>query len=86
MNTADLARRAYARPDAPQRNLRGIEYDVFARVTRALIEAWNGRELDHPGLVRALHDNSRLWHTLAADLLEPGNALPRSEGAADLSL
>lgn len=76
MHTAQMARSAYARPDAPQRSPRTVEYDIFARVTRALTEAWSRRTYDHPGLVRALHDNGRLWRALAADLAEPGNALP----------
>jgi flagellar protein FlaF len=76
MNTAQMARTAYARPDAPQRNPRAVEYDIFARVTRALHDAWERRDTDHPALVRALHDNGSLWRTLAADLAEPGNALP----------
>ena len=76
MQTAQLARSAYARPDAPARNARAVEYDLFARVTRALAEAWPRRAADHPALARALYDNGRLWRTLAADLAEPGNALP----------
>ncbi|MFN3971528.1 MAG: flagellar biosynthesis regulator FlaF [Gemmobacter sp.] len=76
MNTAQLARSVYARPDAPQRNPRAVEYDLFARITRALSDAWAAREADHPALVRALHDNGRLWRTLAGDLAEPGNGLP----------
>jgi flagellar biosynthesis activator protein FlaF len=76
MNTAQMARSAYARPDAPQRGLRAVEYDIFARVTRALSDAWARREADHPALVRALHDNGSLWRTLAVDLADPANALP----------
>jgi flagellar biosynthesis activator protein FlaF len=76
MNTAQMARSVYARPGSPQRTPRAVEYDIFARVTRALTEAWTLREADHPALVRALHDNGRLWRTLAADLAEPGNSLP----------
>lgn len=76
MNTAQMARSAYARPDAPQRSPRAVEYDIFARVTRALTDAWARHEADHPALVRALHDNGSLWRTLAADLAEPGNSLP----------
>ncbi|QYK41587.1 MAG: flagellar biosynthesis regulator FlaF [Paracoccaceae bacterium] len=76
MQTAQVARAAYARPDAPLRDPRTVEYDIFARVTRALAEAWDRRKVDHSGLAQALHANARLWRTLAADLAEPGNALP----------
>lgn len=75
-STADLARGTYARPDAPARNARAIEYDIFARVTRAITQAMRPERPDFPALVRALHDNGRLWRMLAADLAEPGNALP----------
>jgi flagellar biosynthesis activator protein FlaF len=68
---------AYARPDAPVRAPRTIEYDLFARVTRQVSAAFAGRERDHAGLVRALHDNSQLWRTLAADVAGSGNGLPQ---------
>jgi flagellar protein FlaF len=76
MNAIAQAHSAYARPDAPQRSSRGIEYDLFARVTRQLGEAASGRARDFAALTRALHDNLRLWRTLAVDVAEPGNGLP----------
>lgn len=76
MDTAHLARAAYARPDAPARSPRAVEYAAFARVTHALAEGWAARSVRPAALAQALHDNGRLWRTLAADLAEPGNALP----------
>lgn len=67
---------AYARPDAPVRSPRAIEYDLFAKVTRAITAAVSRGAADRPALVRALHDNARLWRTLAIDVADPGNVLP----------
>ncbi|MFN4170933.1 MAG: flagellar biosynthesis regulator FlaF [Pseudorhodobacter sp.] len=78
MTSLSLAIDAYARPDAPLRNSRTIEYDLFARVTRRLTLASRAREADFPALVAALHENDRLWRTLAVDVADPGNALPAS--------
>lgn len=74
MNT--LVHEAYARPDAPARNVRAIEYDLFARMTRRLSVAWAQRKENHAALVGALHDNGRMWRTLAVDVADVGNALP----------
>jgi flagellar protein FlaF len=73
-----MARSAYGRPDAPARNHRTVEYDLFAQMTSSLTAAWKARTKDHSGLVRAIYDNTRLWRTLAVDVAEPGNALPEA--------
>ncbi len=69
---------AYGRPDAPVRTNRASEYDLFARVTRAITAAVARGATDRPALVRALHDNTKLWRALAIDVADPGNALPAS--------
>lgn len=80
MTPSNLAHSAYARPDAPARSPRTIEYDLFARVTRALSAATAAKgaakHADIATLARALHDNGRMWRVLACDVAEPGNALP----------
>jgi flagellar protein FlaF len=73
--SSELAHSAYARPDAPQRAPRALEYDAFALVTRRLAAA-PGASAGFPRLAAALDDNRRLWRTLAADVADPGNALP----------
>jgi flagellar protein FlaF len=73
-----LAHSAYSRPDAPARNSRTVEYDLFAQVTRNLNAAWLTRKQNHAGLVTALYENNRLWRILAVDVAEPGNALPEA--------
>ena len=72
------AQTAYARPDAPARSPRTVEYDLFARATRRLASAWADRKADHPALVQALHDNRALWQAMAVDVAGPGNALPKA--------
>ncbi len=76
MTDGTMLRDTYARPEAPARTPRAIEYDLFARNTGALQQAWARRREDFAGLAAALHANSRLWSVLAADVAEPGNALP----------
>ena len=76
MHSPDIARHAYASPAAPVRTARATEYDLFARVTGRLKAGATNPDAAFPELVRALHDNRRLWLALAADAAEPGNQLP----------
>lgn len=71
------ARAAYARPEAPGRTPRAIEYELLARITQRLSEGWARRKSDLPGLLAALDDNLRLWSRLAADVSGDGNGLPQ---------
>jgi flagellar protein FlaF len=66
----------YARPESPHKTPRALEYELLARVTKALASAWASRKSDFSGLMTALDENLRLWATLAADVAEPGNGLP----------
>lgn len=69
------AQAAYARPEAPQKSPRAVEYDLLARTTKALSQAVQPGGT-YPALIAALDDNQRLWSTLAADVAEPENGLP----------
>jgi len=71
-----LARAAYAAPDAPTRTPRGLEYDLFARITHRIRAASAQGRAGFPALAAALHDNRRLWTALAADVAAPDNGLP----------
>ena len=77
MNAQSLAQRAYAAENAPTRSARSIEYEVVARVTHRIKAAVEKGPTCFPELARALHDNVELWTTLAADVSDAGNALPR---------
>ena len=69
-----MARRAYAPTAAPTRSERSIEYQVIARITyrmKTAIEADNRIKL-----IDALHENRKLWRTLALDVADVDNLLP----------
>lgn len=72
------ARAAYARPEAPGRTPRAVEYDLLARVTRRLTETAPQRETDLPAFLAALDDNQRVWATFAVAVADPANALPEA--------
>lgn len=77
MTAQSLAQTAYAAPTAPTRTGRGLEYDLFARITHRLKSAVesDGRRA-RGAMIRALYDNRRLWTVLATDVADPGNQLP----------
>lgn len=70
------ARAVYARPEAPQRTARALEYDLLARTTQRLSTAWTERDKSFSKLMSAVDENLRLWATLASDVAETGNPLP----------
>lgn len=70
------ARSVYARPEAPQKTPRSLEYELLARITQRLTKAWASRDASYPELIAALDENLRLWSTLASDVATPGNTLP----------
>jgi len=77
MSTAALAQSLYGTPKQEIATSRGTEYRAFARMTAQLAEQVAKPDgQDFPGMVRALHDNQRMWMTLAADVAEDGNRLP----------
>lgn len=77
MTAHSQALRAYGQASTPTRTPRGVEYEVFARVTRRLVDATRkDRKTDFPTIVRAVHDNRQLWTILAADVAGEGNSLP----------
>lgn len=75
MNSYAMAQRAYAPTAAPTRSNRSIEYDVIARITFRLKEAITRN--DFPQLLDALHENRKLWRTLAIDVADNENGLPQ---------
>ncbi len=73
-----LAHSAYARPEAPARTARGIEYDLLARTTQRLAAAWSARDRNFPALAAALSANQQVWSAFAVDVADPDNQLPQS--------
>jgi flagellar protein FlaF len=74
--TSLAARSGYARPEAPQKTPRALEYDLLARSTQRLGAAWANRKTDYPALMQALDENQRVWTTLAVDVADAANGLP----------
>jgi flagellar biosynthesis activator protein FlaF len=77
------------------RSPRELEYEILSRVTGRLATALakpatrsggSGVLRITPELAEALHQNTRLWTTLAADLAHPDNGLPAGLRAGLLSL
>lgn len=69
---------------------RQAEYRVFARATHRLSDSSaryaGGDKLAFFRLAEAVHDNLRLWLTLATDLATEGNGLPEALRANLISL
>jgi flagellar protein FlaF len=76
MNATLHAFSAYGRASTPMRTDRGIEFEVFAQVTRAISAASKGGRDSFPELALALHTNRRLWIAVAVDVSDPDNELP----------
>jgi flagellar biosynthesis activator protein FlaF len=77
MNIATHAQSLYGQSRS-LKTPRDLEYEVFARLTGRLKTARTpGRGQLTPDLIAALHDNRRLWTTLAMDLAHPDNAFPQ---------
>jgi flagellar protein FlaF len=76
MNAFAMAQRAYAPTTAPTRSDRSVEYDVIARITSRLKNAMTAD--NYPKLIEALHENNALWRTLAIDVADAANGLPKN--------
>lgn len=77
MNAIQQARHAYNTEAQAIKTPRSTEYDAFARVTQALKAAADKGERGFPDLAGAIHHNRRLWTTLAADVADKANGLPK---------
>ena len=72
MNATLLAHQAYAPVRPAIQTPRAIEAHVITDITTRL----SRKTADFPTLVRAVHDNRRMWTTLAVDVADPDNRLP----------
>lgn len=77
MNARNLAMRAYSGNAAPTRAPRGAEYEVIARITHRMKNAAMQGQMGFAALVDALQENRKLWKTLAIDVADSENALPK---------
>lgn len=81
-----MSLRAYQAAAQRAESPRELEYRLFGQVTRALMTAAEADEQDFATRIDALDWNRRLWSTLARDVSEPGNGLPRPLKAQIVSL
>lgn len=77
MNAQILAKSAYTTQQPALRTPRGIEAEIFTRITANLSRAVSGKG-SFAALATALNENRRFWTALAADVAEEGNTLPKS--------
>lgn len=79
MDAQHQAAASYGQAQTAVKAPKQIEYQAFARITRALGAA---AETDGPSafprLAAALHDNLRLWTVIATDVALEGNGLPET--------
>lgn len=77
MNVVERAQDAYGQNAIHMKSPRDAEYEAIARITHRLRNATMNRKTNYPAFVMALHENNRLWTTLAAELAQPDNGLPK---------
>jgi len=76
MYEASLAQNSYHHMPTAGDDGRGIEYKVFARITRELAYSDENAPDYHPKLNAALHKNLQLWSVLAVEVANDNNQLP----------
>ncbi len=77
MNVIEQARQAYAPTQVSIRTERSVEAQLISQITSRMRKAAFTTPSDFPALVAALHDNRRMWTTMAAGVADNDNALPR---------
>jgi flagellar protein FlaF len=76
VNAIEQAHYAYARQHNAVRTARATEAQLLSQVTARMRMAVSGESRNFPALVAALHDNRRIWTTLAASVADRDNQLP----------
>lgn len=77
MTSLALARSAYSQSNTLTGDPRRVEYAVFARVTNFLVKVNAGKANGIGMLASAIHDNRRLWISIASLVAEDENELPK---------
>ena len=77
MNVIEQARQAYAPNQIAVRTTRSVEAQLISQITSRLQRLSEMPAPDFPKLMSAIHDNRRLWTTMAVDVADQGNALPK---------
>ena len=77
MNVVERAREGYGRNAVPIKSHRAAEYEAIARISHRLRATAMNRKSRYADFVSALHENSKLWSTLAVNVADPSNELPQ---------
>ncbi len=77
MNVVERARKGYGRNAVPIKSHRAAEYEAIARISHRLRAAAIDRSNNYADYVHALSENSKLWTTLAVDVAQTENSLPK---------
>ena len=77
MNAVERAKEGYGINAVPIKSHRAAEYETIARISHRLRAATITQRTNFPEFVSALNENSKLWTTLAVDVANPENGLPR---------
>lgn len=77
MNVIEQAQQAYAPTQFAVRTTRSVEAQLITQITSQLQKLRNSTRHDFPKLMTALHDNRRMWTTMAIDVADKDNALPK---------
>lgn len=78
MNVIEQARQAYAPTQVSIRTERSVEAQLISQITARIRKAAASQPQNFPALVAAIHDNRRMWTTMAADVADGENGLPGS--------
>ncbi len=77
VNAIEQARQAYAPTQVAVRTERSVEAQLISQITARLRKESKTTPIDFPALASVLHDNRRMWVTMAADVADNDNALPK---------
>lgn len=77
MNAVERAREGYGKNAVPIKSHRAAEYETIARISHRLRSAAMSQKSNYAEFISALHENTRLWTTLAVDVAHSENGLPR---------
>ncbi|WP_106746745.1 flagellar biosynthesis regulator FlaF [Yoonia maritima] len=78
MNVIEQARQAYAPTQLAIRTERSVEAQLVSQITARLRDTMSQSAGNFAALAVAVHDNRRMWTTLASDVAGSDNALPKS--------
>jgi flagellar protein FlaF len=77
VNVIEKAHHAYTQNQTAVSTDRAMEAQLIGRITSRLRAAQVPGQANYPKLIAAIHDNRRMWTTMAAEVADGENALPK---------